>query len=290
MSGTLETSDSQTLGKTNCLGVHYQLLWTLLEIFRQYGQCDYAIIPEVPADQGEYEGSFWYTGCKARAIEALYRLTPERAYEAAVYNLRQRDHHDRTLYPSQIMAFAASDRKEEAARLLFDIAREETSYEVLWAMGLAIAEAKCDSVILEALQDKSYETRLTACRLSSRLQTAPELVDCLRWMIEHDEESEVALAADAALKSLIETDETDRLVQALQTEASLEVPNRLRMWNLLDAMLRLGCPGLEFTPLPPWIETVRQTLASHFFMQKYFDDGISKSQRKWKEKAKKLER
>ena len=232
---------------------------------------------------GKNQKDFWNGVGKPDIIRALGCFDKEEAFHAAINCLKDVDNFDRACFPALIMDYALD--KDAVVQVFLDIAKEEKSLDILWAMGRAIASSEREGLAIEALNSESYETRIAACHLCSRLSPKTEVMDKLRWMIEYDDDTDVAYAADQALRLLQESLETERLVEALKKEQDREM-----QWMYLDAILQLGDAGYKDAPVPKWAIEVEEILKGSFFVHKYFVDEWQNSQKKLKERAKKMEK
>jgi hypothetical protein len=168
------------------------------------------------------------------AVQALVKLDPGAAFEAARHQIARGSKKHRRLYPKLLLDIDKMRAEEELANLL----RKEADLVLLAAIGEALDRTSNRELLLRWLGDPDPRLRQGACLAAEAMRWSQSLDDAL-FALRRDEDWDTREAAWQALEAVRLQKEVDRLVVAFRTET-----DRARRWSLLDAVLDLGYPGV----------------------------------------------
>jgi len=224
------------------------------------------------------EGSFWYVGTKATAVEALAVIDPPAAYAAALAALQNDSSHDREMYPYLMIQIDVN----RGIRDLVKQAQAERHTSVFWAIARALSKTDCLEVIRTLIVSASSKEREVGCKVCIHGECGEALEESL-WHLLKDPASDVARAAREALEAIEARRNTERLLQAISEET-----DHSQRWSLLDALIASADPGDERQPWPAWASKIVDTMP--FAMRRYLGEGIDKRRKDVREDAKKQDR
>ena len=224
------------------------------------------------------EGSFWFVGTKATAIEALAMVDPQAAYAAALAALQNASFHDREMYPYLMTQIDAN----RSIRDLIEQSQAERHTSVLWAIARALSKTDCLEAIKTLIVSVSSKQREVGCKLCIHGEFGEALEESLRHLLK-DPTSDVARAARGALEAIEPRRNTNRLLQAISEET-----DHSHRWSLLDALIASADPGDERQPWPEWASRIVDTLP--FAMRRYLGEGVDKRRKDVREEANKQDR
>ena len=180
----------------------------------------------------EQEGSL-HAGGRHGAIAGLARFDPGAAFDAARKLLRS-DHEDRLLCPETLLRLD----QRAAIDLFGGLLATTHDFLVLAAIGEALDRRNPAGPLGRWLSDADPRIRQGACFVGEAVRWSHPIEDLVRPLL-HDPDWDVRSAARDTFEKLRFSEETLRLVSALGGEAEWT-----RRWNVVDAALHLGYPGI----------------------------------------------
>jgi hypothetical protein len=224
------------------------------------------------------EGSFWYVGTKATAVEALAVVDPSAAYAGALAALQNDSSHDREMYPYLMTQIDANRSTCD----LIEQAQAEQHTSVFWAIARALSKTNCLEAIKTLIASVSSKEREVGSKLCIHGESGEALEESLRHLLK-DPTSGVARAAREALEAIESRRNTNQLLRAISEET-----DHSYRWALLDALIASADPGDERQPWPEWASRAVDTLP--FAMRRYLGEGIAKRRKDIRDEANRRER
>lgn len=176
--------------------------------------------------------SGWHAD-RSAAIEGLSRLDRTAAYDAAKVLLRSKGE-DRLLAPEHLLALEPT----AAIAVVREMLATSKDFLLMFAIGEALDKRNPAEALQVWLEESDPRIRQGACFVMETLQWTAELEALARPRV-HDRSWDVRVAARAAYEALLLSRETGRLIDAVAGEGDLS-----RRWNLVDAALAIGYPGV----------------------------------------------
>ena len=225
------------------------------------------------------EGSFWFVGTKATAIEALAMVDPQAAYAAALAALQNASFHDREMYPYLMTQIDAN----RSIRDLIEQSQAERHTSVLWAIARALSKTDCLEAIKTLIVSVSSKQREVGCKL------------CIHGEFRRDVERKPSAPVERPNKRCCPCRPRGTRGNRISTKhesASSGYFRRKRITAIagpcLMPLLLLLIQVMKDNLGPEWASRIVDTLP--FAMRRYLGEGVDKRRKDVREEAHKQDR
>ncbi len=221
------------------------------------------------------EGSFWYVGSKAAAVECLAEFDPQAAFEAASQALRRVEWHDRERYPHLLFKIDSA----RAVSALLEQLETEKSGLVRYAIGRVLSDFGLKDVLASRWGSPASHIRVAACFAASWAADGLELESPIRRCLDDVNESVIKAAMDAL----------DRLAQrriaSELCDRVTSVDDLVARWRYIDDLIDCIDPGDDFLPWPKTLRSACNGLSP--IVLKLTDERLKKRRKKLHDELKK---